>query len=117
MAEFIPIKFEMAGGVFEARPVVNGCEGCAFFHSDLADLCHATPSCQTAPRIFVRAEAGTPRQALVTDEHKAFKAELARLLNSHNYDTVTSTPDWVLADMVTDFLGAYSAAINKRSTS
>lgn len=50
-----------------------------------------------------------------TKEHdNEFKVELTRLLNYHNQDTKSQTPDFILADFLTDCLAAWTNAVNRR---
>jgi hypothetical protein len=39
------------------------------------------------------------------------QGSLARVMNEHNIDTITNTPDHVLADMLIDFLAGYQQAV------
>lgn len=44
-----------------------------------------------------------------------FRADLEKLINRHSVERVSNTPDFILADYLTDSLAAYDKAVAARS--
>lgn len=45
----------------------------------------------------------------------AFRMRLEALINEHSMENVSNTPDWILADYITDCLKAFDKATKSRS--
>jgi hypothetical protein len=45
---------------------------------------------------------------------EAFKKDVAALLNRHNFDTYSNTPDFILAEYLTDCLLSYGSSVKNR---
>jgi hypothetical protein len=53
-------------------------------------------------------------QRLVDSSVEEFKREVRALINKHNFDTYSSTPDFVLAEYLTDCLLAFGNSVKNR---
>ena len=48
------------------------------------------------------------------NEKNVFRKELERLLNTHNQDTCTTTPDFLLANYLIGCMDVYDLTVRKR---
>lgn len=49
----------------------------------------------------------------MTEKEQLFE-EIRKVINRNGLDTKSNTPDFILAEMVLDFIVAYSKAVRKR---
>jgi hypothetical protein len=62
----------------------------------------------------LRGEIGLAARGETMSEKTAFRRKLEGLINGHAMESGSDTPDWILAEYLTDCLTAFDAAVTKR---
>ena len=60
-------------------------------------------------------KAASPPLAALDGSASRFRQELEKLINSNNQEAGSDTPDFILADYLTDCLAAFDRAVTRRA--